>query len=122
MAGADNSLSRDARRFGGFHGRIRCRSVYLYLVLKMRKTLIQVFLYVLFLLLFLEIFTRLIFAVPGFASRLQADEKTTYLRRWVAKHKTGVEITYAFDVYDGTKGWMMKAGLRHQQEGIARTA
>src|SRR5919197_425019 len=47
------------------------------------KTVVQVCLYVLFLLIFVETFTRVIFALPGLASRLQADEDTTYRRRWV---------------------------------------
>jgi hypothetical protein len=86
----------------------------------MRKALIQGFAYLIFLLVIPELFARVMFAIPVVASRLQADEETTYLRRWVARHRSGAEITYAFDMYDATKGWMTKPGLRDQRVFVDR--
>ncbi|MCX8043346.1 MAG: SGNH/GDSL hydrolase family protein [Desulfobacterota bacterium] len=57
---------------------------------------------------------RIAFSIPYIAKHLRADEDYTYRRAWVERHqKTGLAISYKFDVYDQTKGWIAKPNLRN---------
>ncbi len=47
--------------------------------------------------------------VNAFAGR---NDDAFWRLRWLNRHADGVEVYYAFDRYDPTKGWISKAGLR----------
>jgi len=61
----------------------------------------------------LEGSARLAFLIPHISTRLQGDEDYTWRRNWVHRHQTsGVKIYYKFDIYDPSKGWILKPNLR----------
>ena len=77
------------------------------------KRAIRIALYLVFLLALCEGVARLAFAIPPVSKRLWADETLSWRRSWVSRHRaTGMPGSYAFDIFDPTKGWVSKPGLR----------
>lgn len=69
--------------------------------------------YVVFLVFLFEGLARLAFFIPQVSDRLQGDDSYTWQRKWVHRHQmSGVKISYKFDIYDATKGWILKPNLR----------
>lgn len=78
-----------------------------------KNRFLLVFGYVCFLAFLLEGSARLVFLIPQTSERLQADEDYTWRRMWVHRHQnSGVQIFYKFDIYDPSKGWILKPNLR----------
>jgi len=77
-----------------------------------RKRPLLLFIYVVFLLVLFEGTARLSFMIPAISNRLQGDEDATWRRMWINRHTKDIEIFYAFDIYDPTKGWISKQNLR----------
>jgi hypothetical protein len=69
--------------------------------------------YVGFLAFLFEGFARLALSIPQVAKRLQANEDYTHRRNWVQRHQySSTEAYYTFDIYDPSKGWRPKPGLK----------
>lgn len=80
---------------------------------KRPSKLLALLAYLVFLLVLFEGAARVCFLIPALANRLQGDDDdATWRRRWIQKHSSGVEIYYAFDVFDPTKGWVTKPNVR----------
>ncbi len=47
----------------------------------------------------------------GHLSNMTRDEDRTWHRKWVTRHKSGLEIYYSFDRFDSTKGWFSRPNL-----------
>jgi hypothetical protein len=76
------------------------------------KKFIFVFGYVGFLAFLLEGTARLAFSIPQIGKRLEANEEYTYIRNWVREHrKAGTATYYSFDMYDPSKGWILRPNL-----------
>jgi hypothetical protein len=77
------------------------------------KKFIFVFGYLGFLAFLFEGSARLAFSIPQVAKGLQANNDYTWRRNWVVEHQqSGREVYYTFDIYDPSKGWMLKPNLR----------
>lgn len=72
------------------------------------------FFYLLFLLAFLEVVCRLLYATDVLAPRLRGRDDASQRRYWAARHRGEIEIYYRFDVYDPTKGWISRPNLRNE--------
>ena len=81
----------------------------------MTRNRILVIAYIVFLAALFEGIARLAFSVPQISRRLFVDDDYSYRRHWVRRyHNTGRHGSYAFDLYDSTKGWRSKPNLREQ--------
>jgi hypothetical protein len=81
-----------------------------------KKRLLVTSLYILFLVVLFEGAARLAFLIPQVSKRLWVGDELSWRRSWVSRHqKTGTEITYKFDIYDSSKGWISKPNLRDEK-------
>jgi hypothetical protein len=69
-------------------------------------------LYVVVMLGFFELASRLMLAIPYIADRRAFHDELSWRRSWVRRHPQGHEIRYDFDVYDPATGWRVKPNLR----------
>ena len=81
----------------------------------MKKKLLVLVVYLLFLVILLEGSARAFFSIPMVQARLM-DHDIGWRNWWVARHKeSGKDIYYKFDVHDPLTGWRSKPGLRDMQ-------
>jgi hypothetical protein len=70
-------------------------------------------LFALYLLLCAELLAKLILLTPWARARLPADSELAWRARWVGRYLfTDRAVFYSFDVFDPTKGWALRPGLR----------
>ena len=84
--------------------------------MRKRKRFFLLLLYVVYLHALFEGMARLSFMIPAISIRLHDVEyttDTTWRQMWIRRHKKkGVEMLYTFDLFDPTKGWILKPNLR----------
>jgi len=82
--------------------------------MKTKKRLTYISLYLVFLVVLFEGSARLILSIPQLKARLQHQGDLSWRRAWIERHQNkGVEVYYAFDIYDPSKGWMSKPNIRN---------
>ena len=80
--------------------------------MRVRKRPLLLLGYLGFLFVLFEGTARLLFTIPAFANRLEADENYSWRRRWTSRHADGVELYSTFDMFDPITGWRVKPNLR----------
>ena len=77
-------------------------------------------LYLVYTLLLVEAFARIVFLVPALSERVSVSDQLGWRRRWVAQHSAGTganspTVLYRFDRYDASTGWRAKSTLRNMR-------
>jgi hypothetical protein len=79
----------------------------------MKKRLLLILIYFVFLIAVFEGSARLVFFLPQVSQKIQVRDDLYWRRMWIKRHQsTGKEIYYTFDIYDSSKGWISKPNLR----------
>jgi hypothetical protein len=81
--------------------------------MSVRKRLVLISGYLLFLVFLFEALARVAFLIPPISARLWRDEDYSWRRAWVHRHSSGTEISYRFDAYDPSVGWRSQPNLRN---------
>jgi hypothetical protein len=77
-----------------------------------KKKFLIIGLYLVFLVVIFEALARVAFAIPPLSEWL--GDSLSWRREWVSRHRTtGIELYYAFDRYDSTKGWIPKPNIQN---------
>ncbi len=63
-------------------------------------------------LLFAEVTSRALFSVGPLFRRVKGADDSSARIAWVKLHSRGQKLAFAYDVYDSTRGWAVKPGLR----------
>ena len=79
----------------------------------MKRKYLAITVYVLFLIILFEGSARVALTYLQKTGKLW-EHDLGWKQSWVARHKSsGREVFYSFDIYDSTKGWISKPGLRN---------
>jgi hypothetical protein len=81
--------------------------------MRMKRVLSKVS-YLAYLAIFVEVAVRLALHNPRVLERFWEESDVYWWRRmWINRHReSGIQVYFSFDIYDSTKGWISKPGLR----------
>jgi len=80
--------------------------------MRIKREKIYILVAVLALLFFFEGFSRLVLSNDYIFNKIASFDDSSFRLKWIKKHQDSKGIYYEFDIYDPTKGWISRPGLR----------